>query len=172
MWFVEKLNTTGAVVIVLALFLVVDGFLLYRYQQSLPDAGDVSTTQPDTGLATAPTEGVSAPLEQEEPTTTAGESTTEGTASSPATTGEENDVRVVVRVAGAPAWLRVQEDGRTVLDRQAPAGFSGSFEASREVRIRTGNAGATRVEVNGRDVGTLGSSGQVGTWTFKARPEG
>jgi hypothetical protein len=170
--FIEKLNTLGAVVIVLALFLVINGFLLYRYQQSLPDAGDVSTTQPDTGLASAPTEGVSAPLEREEPTTTAGETTTEGTASSPPTTGEANEPWLVIRVVGAPAWLRVQEDGQAVLAQNAPAGFSRRFEDSREVRIETGNAGAIWVEANGQDLGPLGASGEVGAWTFRARPEG
>jgi hypothetical protein len=171
-WFIEKLNTPLAVVIVLVLFLVADGFLLYRYQQSMPDSGDVSATQPDTGPATAPTEGDSASLEQEEPTTTAGETTTEGTAFSPAATGVANVPRVVVRVVGAPAWIRVQEDGRTVLAQQAPAGFSRGFQASREVRIETGNAGAIRVEANGQDLGPLGARGEVGVWTFRAGPAG
>ena len=175
MWFIEKLNTPLAVVIVLVLTLVADGFLLYRYQQSMPDSGDVSAAQPDTGPATALTEGDSASLEQEEPTTTAGETTTEGTAFSPAATGVANVPRVVVRVVGAPAWIRVQEDGRTVLAQQAPVGFSREFEASREsreVRIETGNAGAIRVEANGQDLGPLGARDEAGVWTVRAGPAG
>jgi hypothetical protein len=173
MWFFEKLNTPKALVISLALFLVADGLIfLFFARQPLLDAGNVSTTQPDTRPATAPTEEVSAPLEQEEEPTTDGESpTAEGTASSPETTGEPNELRVDVRVVGAPAWLSVQEDGRTVLAQEAPAGSSRRFEAYQEVSIQTGNAGATHVEVNGRDVGSLGASGQAGTWSW-ARPQG
>ncbi len=44
MKFIEKLNTPVAVVVVLAIFLALDGFLLYRYQQSLPSGKQVATT--------------------------------------------------------------------------------------------------------------------------------
>ena len=120
MQFFEKLNSPIAVVVVVVLFLAVDGFLLYRYPPT----------------------------------------------SSPEATEEANGVRVDVRVIEAPTWLRVQEDGQTVLAQETSVGFSRRFEADREVSIRTEDAGATWVEANGPDAGTLGDDGEVGTWTF------
>ena len=46
MRFVERLNTPVAVVAVLLLLLAVDGFLFYRYQQSLTYAGDAAVRMP------------------------------------------------------------------------------------------------------------------------------
>ncbi len=156
-----------AVAVVLVLFLVVNGFLFYHYQASLPDTGNVMPTHPETVPSSLSTEETSSLLEQEEATTANETNIAEETISSPdLTTEESNGLRVDVRVVGANAWLRVQEDGRIVMDGQAPPGFSRRFEADQEIRIRTGNAGATWVEANGRAAGPLGASGQVGTWTF------
>jgi Domain of unknown function (DUF4115) len=133
MRFFEKLTTPIAVVVVLVFFLVVDGFLFYRYQQSLTESlGTVYTT----------------------------------------TTEEEAKyLQVDVRVVDELAWLRIQEDGWTVLEQESPPGFSRRFEANREVRVQTDNAGATWVEANGQEIGALGDSGQAETWTFGIRPE-
>jgi cytoskeleton protein RodZ len=68
---------------------------------------------------------------------------------------------VGVEVEGGPAWIRVRADSETVFEEVAPAGFSRTFEASRVVGIRAGDAGAVHVEVNGQDVGALGEPGQV-----------
>lgn len=46
--FIEKLNTPGAVVIVVLFFLALDGFLLYRYQQNFPPAGSGLTAFEET----------------------------------------------------------------------------------------------------------------------------
>ncbi len=68
---------------------------------------------------------------------------------------------VGVEVKGGAAWIRVRADSETVFEEVAPAGFSRTFEASRVVGIRAGDAGAVHVEVNGQDVGALGDPGQV-----------
>ncbi len=68
---------------------------------------------------------------------------------------------VGVEVEGRAAWIRVRADSETVFEEVAPAGFSRTFEASRVVGIRAGDAGAVHVEVNGQDVGPLGDPGQV-----------
>lgn len=44
MRFFEKLNTPVAAVVALAIFLVLDGFLWYRYQQPSPSGEHVATT--------------------------------------------------------------------------------------------------------------------------------
>ena len=156
------------VAVVLVLFLAVDGFLFYRYQASIPDTGNVTATQPETMPSSLPAEETSSLLlEQGEPTTASETNTTQESISSPEpTTEESNELRVDVRVVGANAWLRVQEDGQIVVAQEATPGFSRRFEADQEMRIRTGNAGATWVEANGRAAEPLGASGQVGTWTF------
>ncbi len=143
-------------VVALALFLAVDGLLFYRYQQSLPSAEESATSQPNTEVradaakeeatvaeeAAGPEEAMASPTEEEE---------------------EANALRVVVRVVGSPAWLMIQEDGLTVLEEVSEPGFSGRFEADREIVLRTGNAGAVWVEVNGRDLVPLGASGETRT---------
>jgi cytoskeleton protein RodZ len=68
---------------------------------------------------------------------------------------------VEVRVEGAPSWLSILADGTLAYEQIAQPGFSRTFEARREISIRTGNAGAVAVEVNGQDLGKLGESGEV-----------
>lgn len=80
-----------------------------------------------------------------------------------ATSGDDpsGGLTVGVEVEGSPAWIRVRSDSETVFEEVAPPGFSRTFEAGRVVSIRTGDAGAVSVEVNGQDVGPLGDPGQV-----------
>ena len=73
---------------------------------------------------------------------------------------------VVVSVEGDPSWLSVLADGRLAYEQIAQPGFSRNFQAQREVSIKTGNAGAVGVEVNGQDLGRLGESGEVLTRDF------
>jgi cytoskeletal protein RodZ len=68
---------------------------------------------------------------------------------------------VGIEVEGSPAWILVTSDSETVFEEVAEPGFSRTFEASRAVGIRAGDAGAVSVEVNGQDVGALGEPGQV-----------
>lgn len=75
-------------------------------------------------------------------------------------------VSVVVSVEGDPSWLSVLADGRLAYEQIAQPGFSQTFEARREVSIKTGNAGAVGVKVNGQDLGKLGESGEVLTRDF------
>ena len=75
--------------------------------------------------------------------------------------GPSGALTVGVEVEGGPAWIRVRADSETVFEEVAPAGFSRTFEASRGVGIRVGDAGAVHVEVNGQDLGPLGDPGQV-----------
>lgn len=63
-------------------------------------------------------------------------------------------------------WLRVIADGRNVLERELPAGARFPFAAEKSVVIRTGDAGAVNLTLNGKDLGPLGREGQVVTRTF------
>lgn len=69
---------------------------------------------------------------------------------------------VQVQIRGGDAWLLAivdgAQDGRT--NRVQPNGTTLSF-AGKEVRVRSGNAGATYLIVNGRNLGVMGKSGEV-----------
>lgn len=77
---------------------------------------------------------------------------------------------VTVRVSGGDAWLTATVDGARApnTDRVYTNGQIVSF-TGRAVTLRTGNAGATFVTHNGRDLGRMGEVGQVAERTFAAQ---
>jgi cytoskeleton protein RodZ len=77
-----------------------------------------------------------------------------------------DSLSVVVRVEDDPSWLSVVVDGELAYEQIADPGFSRTFEGERGISIKTGNAGAVGVEVNGQDLGRLGESGEVLTRDF------
>ena len=98
-----------------------------------------------------------------------GEAPTGGTKGAAGSSGAEpkpDTLAVEVSVEGSPSWLSVLADGTLAYEQIAQPGFSQTFEAQREISIRTGNAGAVGVEVNGQDLGKLGESGEVLTRDF------
>jgi hypothetical protein len=142
-------NTSKAVLVALALFLVVDGSLYYRYNSLLAHTADP--------LASSWSEPASAnPIGK-------------GTAGAEKTT--EDSVRATVRVSGSPSWLKIRTDGAVAYEGIAEPGFSRSFEGRDSLSIWTGNAGAVEAQVDGRDLGTLGADGEVLTREFAAQPE-
>ena len=82
---------------------------------------------------------------------------------------EPHSLRVQVNVEGSPSWLSILTDGNLAYEQIAQPGFSQTFEARREISIKTGNAGSVGVKVNGQDLGKLGEYGEVVTkkWTLK-----
>ena len=75
-------------------------------------------------------------------------------------------VRVTLKVVDSPTGLTVYTDQNVADSRIAQPGFSQTFEARNAVTVSVANAGAVEVEVNGRNLGRLGSSGQGATRTF------
>jgi len=137
------------VLVVLALFLVVDGFLYYRYNRLL--------VQTPNSLASAFLEPASANPNGKD---TAGpEKST------------EDGLRGTMRVSGSPSWFKIMTDGAVAYERSAEPGFSRSFEGHDSLSIWTGNAGAVEARVDGRDLGTLGADGEVLIREFAAQPE-
>ena len=60
------------------------------------------------------------------------------------------------------SWLLVTIDGKHALEGTYPAGTRKSFVGD-VAQIRAGNAGGVELTVNGRDLGTMGHSGDVVT---------
>jgi uncharacterized protein DUF4115 len=66
-------------------------------------------------------------------------------------------------------WVRVFVDGQRELERELPAGATVPLRADRTIVIRTGDAGAVRLVIDGQDRGVLGRNGEVVTQLFTAR---
>jgi cytoskeleton protein RodZ len=165
----ERLNSPIVLVVAVTVFLVLDGLLLYRYQQSLRSAEESAPNAPleettlSLGAKSTTAKETTSSLEVE-PTTA------EETPSSPK---EGDGVRVVVEVGSVGGvGLSILEDGQLVYDEVASPGFSEEFEAEEIVTVTAADAGAVQVEVNGEDLGPLGASGEAATRTFTAEAEG
>jgi cytoskeleton protein RodZ len=110
--------------------------------------------------------GREAPRESKQPAGSEADAPQDQEGSDAAGQPEPDSLTVEVSVEGAPSWLSILADGNLAYEQIAQPGFSQTFEAQREISIRTGNAGAVGVEVNGQDLGKLGESGEVLTRAF------
>ncbi len=154
-------------VVAVAVFLVLDGFLLYRYQQSLQSTGESASDAPVEEASFSP---------KGEPTeakgTTSSSRAAETTATKETTSSskeEEVGVRVIVEVAGSSGvGLSILEDGLLVYDQVTSSGFSEEFEAEEAITVTAADAGSVRVGVDGDDPEVLGASGEQATRTFTA----
>lgn len=72
-----------------------------------------------------------------------------------------SEIEVAVEVFDGESYLRATVDGETELDNVEGQGETFDYTADEEFELRVGNASAVRVEVNGRDLGTLGEPGDV-----------
>ena len=64
------------------------------------------------------------------------------------------------------SWLSIDSDGKRVYSGLLAAADTKVFEGRETARVRTGNAGGIRVVFNGREIGRLGSRGEVLTVLF------
>ena len=70
-------------------------------------------------------------------------------------------LRVLVNVRERPSWILIRTDGTAAYEQVAQPGFSKTFEAEQRLYIKSGDAGAVRVEINGQDAGALGGAGEI-----------
>jgi cytoskeletal protein RodZ len=70
-------------------------------------------------------------------------------------------LRVLVNVRERPSWILIRADGTVVYEQVAQPGFSKTFEAEQQLYIKSGDAGAVTMEINGQDAGTLGGAGEI-----------
>ena len=85
-----------------------------------------------------------------------------------ASTGPPRALNVVL-MTSRPVWTRVTVDDRKVIERELPGSQTIPLGADRAIAIRTGDAGAVRLVVDGKDIGVMGRDGQIGSRAFTAR---
>lgn len=78
-------------------------------------------------------------------------------------------VSIRLWVGGEASWVRVKADEQMVYEGILIPGSYQEWKGSNKLEIRLGNAGAVRVQVNEKELGVLGSSGQVITKTFTSQ---
>jgi cytoskeletal protein RodZ len=59
------------------------------------------------------------------------------------------------------AWVRVIADGAVAIEDNLEAGQTHTWEASKSISVRTGNAGGVNLVLNGADLGLMGKIGEV-----------
>ncbi len=156
----ERLNTPVAVATVLVVFLVINGFLLYRYQRQLTEPPTFNA--PWTTSTSEKTQAASTPM------TTQGTTTTTAVEKTTASSAEKTQelLRVGVSVVDQLTWLEIQVDGQTVYAQDSVPGFSEDFEAEREITVIVGHASSVEVAVDGQSIGYLGTFDAPTTRTF------
>ena len=79
------------------------------------------------------------------------------------------DVNVQVNlVAAERTYMRVTADGEVVFEGRVVPGTAYPFDAQDQVEVLVGNGAAIRIVYNGRDLGLLGSFGQVVSNIYRA----
>ena len=167
MRFIEKLNTPFVVVPVLVLFLALDGFLFYRYQQALRSTEEEGATNAQVEEKEITEETTSSPTVNDATNAQAEETAKEITPSPE----EQNGVQVGVGVVNTPVGLNVWEDGLIVHEQVTSPGFYEEFEAEEAITIMAADGGAVLVGVNGENVEALGESGVGVSRTFTNESE-
>ncbi|MGE5297834.1 MAG: RodZ domain-containing protein [Acidobacteriaceae bacterium] len=78
------------------------------------------------------------------------------------TPAEENSpVNLVLEVGPNSAWIYLVADGAVVQNGTMLAGSSKTVSAKQDIILTTANAGSTKVNYNGKDLGTLGRENEV-----------
>lgn len=98
-------------------------------------------------------------------------SATSGSAPSEGTTSSAAASSAVMRIdveAREPAWVSITDaDGNTLLEQTLQPNEVHSLEVTKGATLRTGNAGALVLRLNGKDVGSLGPTGKIRDVEFK-----
>jgi hypothetical protein len=74
--------------------------------------------------------------------------------------------------AASDAWLAVSTDEQRQFEGFLRSGEERTWEATRTLWLRTGNAGGTEVTINGQPVAPLGARGDVVEKRWRLLPDG
>lgn len=130
------------------------GFVVYNELAFRNRAPEVVAASPAPGAA-SPSESPSA-LPSNGPANGVAASPSPQVSGSPVADGPKS---LVIRLS-APSWVRVVVDGNVSMEGTFPAGTVKQFHG-KVALLRIGNAGGVAVQVDGKDVGTLGAAGDV-----------
>ncbi len=72
-----------------------------------------------------------------------------------------SNVNIEVVIGASPAWIEVSGDDKQLFSGLLLPSSSQSFSANTKIRLKSGNAGSTRVLLHGIDQGLLGQPNQV-----------
>jgi hypothetical protein len=77
-----------------------------------------------------------------------------------------------IEIVGSRSWVLVIADGQRVFAGILEPGTADSWTARERISLRSGNAGAVRVTLNGDDLGLFGEVGEVAEveWTAPGVP--
>ena len=80
--------------------------------------------------------------------------------------GPAEGLRATLQISGGESYVDLDEDGTPADVSRSIAADGDRIElsATRDLRIRIGNAGAVRITINGIGLGTMGANGQVVEW--------
>ena len=69
-------------------------------------------------------------------------------------------------VTSRRVWMRVSVDGAKTIEREVAENTTIPLQATSQIVVRAGDAGAVRVVIAGKDLGPLGPDGQVRTRAY------
>lgn len=85
----------------------------------------------------------------------------------PQSSAKEQNLILKVQITSSSAWLQIFTDGMETFRGILMPGVEQTFEASEEITVKTGNAGSTRLFLNGVEQEKLGEEGEVVEKIFK-----
>lgn len=140
-------NLSWMIWVASAVAVLLIGFVVYNemtFRQRAPEVAAASpAASPNASASSLPS---NAPAASPSPQTSA----------SPSIDGPNS---LVIRLS-APSWVKVVVDGNVSMEGTFPAGTVKQFHG-KVALLRIGNAGGVAVQVDGKDVGTLGAAGDV-----------
>jgi cytoskeleton protein RodZ len=134
---------------------------------ALPRPATSSLETPQTAPAPSPSPSVAAPAAPA-PAPAQSTATTLATPASPPSVPSTSALAVDVKVIDS-TWMKVTTDGTVALSEILEPGTNRRFSAERSIDVIIGNAAGATMQINGRDLGQLGTSGRVRE--FRITPE-
>ncbi|NMA01999.1 MAG: helix-turn-helix domain-containing protein [Clostridia bacterium] len=73
---------------------------------------------------------------------------------------------LTIEILDQNCWVRVYGDGEIVYEKTMAQGETAVIEAEEKITFTLGNAGAAKIQLGNKELGTLGNKGQVITQSF------
>lgn len=167
----RKISTSAIVTLIVALlalaaiigtlYFVGRGVQASRSQEENPPASSGNPPHQEQKVASKDRSPEDGQKKEEENEVKQNSASVEETTGAQQSSAPPDTLQVLVSVVERPSWLLIRTDGSRAYEQVAQPGFSETFEAERKLYIKSGDAGAVRVEINGQDAGVLGETGQV-----------